>query len=307
MTSIIFPGQGSQFSGMVKDFYDNFQEAKDSFAEIEDSTKMDLKKIIFNEDPALLNMTNYTQVCIFASSIAIYRTLESNFNFSKFKISNMLGHSLGEYTALAASKCLTIAQASSLLKIRGELMNSAVKPNTTSMAALIGLNCDLVEKIIKDCNLDIEIANDNSPVQVVISGTNEEISRVENIFTSKGIKKFIKLNVSAAFHSKYMLEAQIKLNNEIDKLIFNEPNCSIISNYDASQNSSVKKIINNLSQQMSNRVRWTESILNLEKKGENKIIEIGPGKVLSGLVKRISKKFDVISINNVVDLEKLNN
>mgnify|MGYP003952876749 CR=1 FL=1 len=305
MTSIIFPGQGSQFLGMSKDFYDNFVEAKDTFAEIEDSTNIDLKKIIFDNDDTLLNITNFTQISIFTASISIYRTLERSFGFDKLQINNMLGHSLGEYSALAASKALTILQASTLLKERGELMNSAITPNTTTMAALIGLSCDEIEQIVKNNNINVEIANDNSPAQIVISGLNHEIDNSENIFTSNGIKKFIKLNVSAAFHSKFMIEAQNKLNIEIDKINFVDPICSIVSNYDASINKSINNIIKNLKLQMSNRVRWTESILEIENNGENQIIEIGPSKILSGLIKRITKKFDIISINNIKDLEQL--
>ncbi len=217
----------------------------------------------------------------------------------------MLGHSLGEYSALAASKSLSISQASILLQKRGELMNSAVEPNTTSMAALIGMNCAKIEEIIKKNNLDVEIANDNSPSQVVISGSDKVLQNSEKFFISEGIKKFLKLNVSAAFHSKFMIEAQEKLNLEIDKVKFTDPICSIISNYDASVNSTAKNIIKNLKLQMSNRVRWTESVLELEKNEENIIVEIGPGKILSGLIKRISKNFDIISINNIEDIEKI--
>ena len=304
MTSVIFPGQGSQFLGMTKDFYDNFIEFKNVFSEIEDSTKLNLKKIIFSDDPNLLNTTNFTQISIFAASIGIYKTLELNYDLTK-NISYMLGHSLGEYSALAASKSLSISQASILLQKRGELMNSAVTPNSTSMAALIGMNCEKIEEIIKKNNLDLEIANDNSPGQVVISGSDDVLQNSEKVFTSEGVKKFVKLNVSAAFHSKFMIEAQEKLNMEIDKVKFIDPICSIISNYNASVNSEAKNIIENLKLQMSNRVRWTESILKLEKNEENIIIEIGPGKVLSGLIKRISKNFDIISINNIEDLEKI--
>ena len=305
MTSIIFPGQGSQFLGMAKDFFDNFTIAKNTITEIEDATNMDIKKIIFGNDDNLLNITNFTQVSIFSASISIYRTLEKNFGFENLNINNMLGHSLGEYSALAASKSLTVSQASSLLKARGELMNSAIKPNTTSMAALIGFNCEDIMRIIKNNNVNVEIANDNSPLQIVISGSNNDIDNSEPIFLSNGIKKFVKLNVSAAFHSKFMLEAQNKLSFEIDKINFIDPICPIISNYDASINISSNKIIENLKLQMSNRVRWTESIIKIEEKGENQIIEIGPGKVLSGLIKRITNKFDIISINNIQDLEQL--
>ena len=305
MTSIIFPGQGSQFLGMAKDFFDNFTIAKNTITEIEDATNMDIKKIIFGNDDNLLNITNFTQVSIFSASISIYRTLEKNFGFENLNINNMLGHSLGEYSALAASKSLTVSQASSLLKARGELMNSAIKPNTTSMAALIGFNCENIMRIIKNNNVNVEIANDNSPLQIVISGSNNDIDNSEQIFLSNGIKKFVKLNVSAAFHSKFMIEAQNKLSFEIDKINFIDPICPIISNYDASINISSNKIIENLKLQMSNRVRWTESIIQIEEKGENQIIEIGPGKVLSGLIKRITNKFDIISINNIQDLEQL--
>jgi len=305
MTSIIFPGQGSQFLGMAKDFFDNFTIAKDTITEIEDATKMDIKKIIFGNDDNLLNITNFTQVSIFSASISIYRTLEKNFGFENLNINNMLGHSLGEYSALAASKSLTVAQASSLLKTRGELMNSAIVPNTTAMAALIGFNCENIMRIIKNNNVNVEIANDNSPLQIVISGSNNDIDNSEQIFLSNGIKKFVKLNVSAAFHSKFMIEAQNKLSFEIDKINFVDPICPIVSNYDASINISSNNIIENLKLQMSNRVRWTESIIKIEEKGENQIIEIGPGKVLSGLIKRITNKFDIISINNIQDLEQL--
>ena len=305
MTSIIFPGQGSQFLGMTKDFFDNFKIAQDTITEIEDATSISIKKIIFGNDDNLLNITNFTQISIFAGSMSIYQTLEKNFGFSNLNINNMLGHSLGEYSALAAAKSLTISQASSLLKIRGELMNSAIEPNTTNMAALIGLNCEDIISIIKNNSVNVEIANDNSPLQIVISGSNHDIENSEQIFMSNGIKKFVKLNVSAAFHSKFMIEAQKKLSFEIDKINFVNPSCAIVSNFDASINKSINKIIENLKLQMSNRVRWTESIKNIEEKGENQIIEIGPGKVLSGLIKRITNKFDIISINNIQDLEQL--
>ena len=185
-------------------------------------------------------------------------------------------------------------------------MNSAVEPNTTSMAALIGLNCDKIEDVIKKNNLEIEIANDNSPGQVVVSGLDKDIVNSEKIFVSEGIKKFVKLNVSAAFHSRFMLEAQEKLNLEIDKVKFIDPICSIISNYDASVNTTSKKIIDNLKLQMSNRVRWTESILQLEKNEENIIVEIGPGKALTGMVKRTLKDVNCFSINSIADIKNLN-
>ena len=303
MTAVIFPGQGSQFLGMAKDFNDNFDIARSIFTEIEDSCSLNVRDIIFNDSNNLLNQTNYTQISIFAASLAMYKTFESEFLDDKININYMLGHSLGEYSALACSNIVNIADCAKLLKIRGELMNTSVEPNKSGMAALIGLDCSEIENIIKNQKLNVEIANDNSPMQIVISGLNEFIKEYENIFLSNNVKKFVKLNVSAAFHSKLMHDAQVKLNQYINEVQFNISNISIISNFNGTINNDIKDIIDCLKNQMSNRVRWTESIKNLEKAGENKIIEIGPGKILSGLIKRISKSFDITSIENISDLK----
>tara|TARA_Y100001970_G_scaffold240702_1_gene303644 strand:- start:13470 stop:14402 length:933 start_codon:yes stop_codon:yes gene_type:complete len=307
MTTFVFPGQGSQYLGMAKDFFDNFDVAKDIFTEIEDTSKINLKKILFGNDVNLLNQTNFTQISIFCTSIIIFKTIDKLFGLDKFNIKCMLGHSLGEYTALTASGSLNIAQTSYLLKLRGELMNTALEPNKSSMAALIGTDSETVEKIIKNNNIDVEIANDNSPIQVVVSGLKNQIDNSQDIFLSNGVKKFVVLNVSAAFHSKLMIEAQEIFKKEINKMNFNNSICPIVSNYDGLVNSEIETIVSNLKSQMANRVRWTESIISLEKLGENKVIEIGPGKVLSGLIKRISNNFDIITVNNINDIEKLNN
>lgn len=304
MTAIVFPGQGSQYVNMSMDFVENFDIALRVFEEIEDITKINIRKII-NENPNNdLNQTIFTQISIFASSLAIYKTLAKEINNELIKPSFFLGHSLGEYTALVASKILNIVDASILIKKRSELMNSAIQPNKSGMAAIIGKNAFLVDKIIKDNALDIQIANDNSPMQVVVSGIIEEINNSQNIFLNNGVKKYVKLNVSAAFHSKFMEDAQNNLINEIHKIKFNDTNQSIISNYDACINNNIDLIKNALKKQMANMVRWTESIKILEETNTKKIIEIGPGKVLSGLISRISKKFDIISVNKVEDLNQ---
>ena len=186
-------------------------------------------------------------------------------------------------------------------------MNSAIKPNFSGMAAIIGKNADFVTNLIKNNNLNIQIANDNSPMQVVISGLMTDIEIAEKIFISNGVKRYLKLNVSAAFHSKYMLEAQSKLNDEINKITFSSAKIPIISNYNAALNLDTKVIMNSLKNQMANKVRWTESIQTLEKTQESELIEIGPGKVLSGLISRITKKFDIKSIDKINDLEKFTN
>ena len=182
-------------------------------------------------------------------------------------------------------------------------MNNAVPPNETGMAALIGKEADTIQNIINKNSLNLEIANDNSNIQIVISGNIEEIKKSEKIFLNNGIKKFVVLNVSAAFHSKYMLKAQKELSNDIENLIFKDNKIKIISNYDSNVHIENKIIKINLQNQMANKVNWTQSIKKLEGIGENKIIEIGPNKILSGLIKRISNNFDIISINNISDIK----
>ena len=302
MTSIVFPGQGSQTAGMVRDFYDNFKTAKLIFEEIEDYTNIDLKNIIFENSDDKLNLTQFTQISIFAASYTIFKVFCSESNIDTSKINVMLGHSLGEYTALACSDRISLKDCSLILKKRGELMNDAVTPNETGMAALIGKESISIQNIIDNHNLNLEIANDNSNIQIVISGNIDEIKKSEKIFLNNGVKKFVILNVSAAFHSKYMLKAQEELSNDIENLIFKDNNIKIISNYDANVHSENRIIKINLQNQMANKVNWTQSIKKLEDIGENKIIEIGPNKILSGLIKRISNNFDIKSVNNIADL-----
>ena len=303
MTSIVFPGQGSQSIGMAKDFYDNFKSAKLIFEEIEDYTKIDIKNIIFKQNDNRLNLTQFTQISIFAASFIIFKTYCSEKNLDIKSINVMMGHSLGEYTALACSNKISLKDCCVILKKRGELMNNAVSPNQTGMAALIGKDSTTIQEIIDKNNMKVEIANDNSNIQIVISGSIDEINKSKDIFLDNGIKKFVVLNVSAAFHSRYMIDAQKKLSKEIDNLIFIDNSIKIISNYDSCIYTDTLNIKKNLQNQMANRVNWTQSIRKLESNGENKIIEIGPGKVLSGLIKRISNNFDIVSVNEIADLK----
>ena len=303
MTSFVFPGQGSQFPQMAKDFHDNFKIAKSIFQEIEEYTSINLRKIIFENEEQKLNITQYTQICIFAVSYVIYQTYFNEKNIQNNNINVMMGHSLGEYTALACSNKLDLKDCCIVLKKRGELMNNAVEPNKTGMAALIGKDSDYIQKIINENNLKLEIANDNSPTQIVISGSIEEINNNKELFLKNDIKKFVNLNVSAAFHSQYMNVAQEKLGEEINNLNFNENDIKIISNYDAGIYKDSFSIKNNLLKQMANKVNWTKSIRKLDEFGETDIIEIGPSRVLNGLIKRISNKFNIISINKISDLD----
>ena len=302
MTTVIFPGQGSQYIGMAKDFHDNFNNAKLLFEEIEDYSDIEVRKIIFENKDNKLDLTQFTQICIFATSYVIFQSFinETDFKFEDIKV--MMGHSLGEYTALACSEKINLKNSSLILKKRGELMNNAAPPNETGMAALIGKDAKFINDIIKNNMLDLEIANDNSPMQIVISGKKKDIINSKEIFLNHNVKRFVELNVSAAFHSKFMLKAQDVLSREIQELNFIENKIKIISNYNANLYNDTISIKNNLQNQMANQVKWTQSIKKLEEIGENKIIEIGPNKVLSGLINRISKNFDIRSINLISDL-----
>ncbi len=302
MTTIVFPGQGSQNVGMGRDFNDNFEIAKLAYEEIEDHSQINLRKIIFENEGKKLDLTQFTQICIFATSYVIFKTYLSETDLKLNNINIMMGHSLGEYTALACSNKISLKECSTILKIRGELMNNAVIDIDTGMAALIGKDSDYIQKIIYDNNLDIEIANDNSPFQIVISGEKKELNKSKDLFLNMGIKKFLVLNVSAAFHSRFMNHAQEKLSEPINLLNFVENKISIISNYDANNYNDIVSIKKNLQLQMANRVRWTESIKKLEEIGEKDILEFGPGKVLGGLINRISKNFYIKSINTIEDL-----
>jgi len=302
MTTVVFPGQGSQYTGMSKDFYDNFNIARVTFQEIEEFTEMNLRKIIFDNNDKELDITKYTQISIFASSVIIFKTIQKELDLKSSSIDVMMGHSLGEYSALACSDKLSLKDACLVLKKRGQLMNDAVPQNKSGMAALIGKDSNYVQKIIKDNNINLEVANDNSPKQVVISGDISEIENNKELFLKNNIIKYVILNVSAAFHSKLMLKAQEELSEIINQVNFNSNKINIISNYNAEVSNDSLSIKKSLQQQMANKVNWTNSVKKLSEIGQKNIIEIGPGKVLSGLIKRISNNFDIKSINTISDI-----
>jgi len=294
--------------GMAKDFYNNFKVAQNVFELVEDCTKINVKEIIFENTDKLLDITKYTQICVFTASMAIFEVFYDLFkNTSLFDINFVLGHSLGEYSALTASKFIKLDDCAKLLKIRGELMQNAYPKNKSGMAAVIGLDCKSLEKIIIDNSIKVEIANDNTPEQVVISGVMENLKKSEEVLIKNGAKKIVYLTVSAAFHSKIMKIAEEKLKNSLSKIKVSNTLYSVISNYSATANKDKSIIFENLSKQMSNRVEWLDSIKLLESKNENKIIEIGPGKVLTGIIRRISRNFNHFIINEVSDIDILKN
>ena len=203
MTTLVFPGQGSQYVGMAKDFYDNFKVAKYIFNLVEKCTNIQVKEIVFENNDKLLDITRYTQLCTYTASMAIFEVFNQIFqNTSLVNINYVLGHSLGEYSALTISQFIKIQDCAKLLKIRGELMQGAYTENQSGMAAVIGLDCQSLEKIIKNNLINVEIANDNTPNQVVISGIMDDLTKSEKILINNGAKKIIYLNVSSAFHSK---------------------------------------------------------------------------------------------------------
>ena len=302
MSTVIFPGQGSQHVGMSKDFYDNFSISRQTLEEIQDYTNYNLKEIIFEDKNNLLNTTKYTQISVFAASLMIFKALELEkiLNFNEINV--MMGHSLGEYTSLACSKKINLKDCCNILKIRSDLMNNAVEPNKTGMAAIVGKDCNFIQKIIDENNINLEVANDNSPLQVVVSGDMNEIKNNQDFFLNNNIKRYIILNVSAAFHSKFMKNAQFALSEEIDKIKFSQNQISLVSNFTAEISKDTLEIKNSLKSQMANKVRWTESVTKINDIGEKKIIEIGPNKILSGLIKRISDNFDIKSYNKLSDI-----
>ena len=297
--AFVFPGQGSQFVGMGKDFYDHYSEARNLFEEANEILQYDISRICFDGPEDTLRLTENTQPALLIHSIMALKILREN------GINSVLaaGHSLGEFSALVAAGALKFQDAVRLVNLRGKFMQEAVPVGIGSMAAIIGLDCISVQNIIDEGNLDVQIANDNSPIQVVISGMINSIDKSKDIFLKKGAKKFVKLNVSAAFHSNLMLKAQNIMRKYIDETKFSDSDISIISNFSSKISNNSAAIKESLINQMANKVRWKESINELEINNEKLLIEIGPGKVLSGLVKRITNSFDIISIDQVKNLE----
>ena len=304
MFSVLFPGQGSQSVGMAKDLYDNFDYVKDLFDEADDALKISIKKIIFEGPKELLNETENTQPAIFLVSYAIFNIIKKETSFDITKAEFFAGHSLGEYSALACSNVISFQDTIKLLKIRGKAMQNAVPKNEGGMVAVLGEDIKKISEIIENNknNFECFLANDNSVGQVVISGKINDL----NLFISELKKlniKNIKLPVSAPFHCSLMNEATKIMNKELNNIEFLAPSNMIVSNVTAEPTKEPKKIKSLLVDQIEKPVRWRESIKNMISLGNNTFIEIGPGKVLSGLVKRIDRNVKLIQVNNIDDLK----
>tara|TARA_B000000609_G_scaffold145509_1_gene126938 strand:+ start:117 stop:1043 length:927 start_codon:yes stop_codon:yes gene_type:complete len=308
LLSLVFPGQGSQYIGMGKDFSHNFPIANEVYSEVDDVLGFSLSKLIFNGQIEDLTLTKNAQPAIMATSIAILKTLEKEgFKIKKSKF--VAGHSLGEYTALCASGAISLADTAHILKMRGIFMQEAVSVGVGAMAAILGLNLDNVETLVAEIkdNEICEIANDNEPNQVVLSGHRTAIEKACVKAKSLGAKRAILLPVSAPFHCSLMAPAQENMINLISGLNIEKPNVPLISNVTSIPTQDIEEIRKNLINQITGRVRWRESILFMKKSGIQIIYEIGPGRVLCNLIKRIVDDVEQENISKVEDLFKLGN
>ena len=306
MFSVIFPGQGSQLVGMGKEFYDKYDFVKKLFKEADEILQSPLSKLILEGPKEELDLTVNTQPAIFLISYSIFKIVKNEFNIDLSKAKYFAGHSLGEYSALCSAGYLNFEDTIKILKIRGDAMQNAVPKGEGGMVAVLGSTVEVIEKIIKDNEKEfhIQIANDNSEGQLVLSGKINDIEKLIEILKSNSIKN-IKLPVSAPFHCSLMNKASNVMNLEIMKLNFQQSSIKLISNVTAKEIVDINELKELLIKQIENRVRWRESVINMINIGVNQFIEIGPGKVLSGLVKRINKEVKINAINNESDIQNI--
>ena len=306
MFSVIFPGQGSQLVGMGKEFYDKYDLVKDLFKEADDVLKLPLSKIILEGPKAELDLTVNTQPAIFLISYSIFNLVKKEFNIDLNQAKYFAGHSLGEYSALASAGYLNFSDTIKLLKIRGEAMQNAVPKGEGGMLAVLGSSVEVIEKILQENKKDFtaQIANDNSEGQIVLSGKNIDLDKLIDVLKLNNIKN-IKLPVSAPFHCSLMNKATDIMRQEIEKTQFQNAENVLISNVTANEINSKDNLKKLLIEQIENRVRWRESVINMINSGVDHFIEIGPGKVLSGLVKRINKNVKINTINSDSDIKDL--
>jgi len=306
--SIIFPGQGAQKVGMGKDIYDNFVVAKEVFQEVDDALKVKLSDIIFVDKDKSLNHTTNTQPAIMTVGVALFRVLEKELGLKINHYDYCAGHSLGEYTALVCAGSLSLTDAATMLRARGTAMQNAVKIGEGGMAAILGAEINEINRVIIDNNFStVEISNDNCPGQVVISGKKNEIDNCCIKIKEQLSKKSINLPVSAPFHCKLMKPAAEQMKELILKSNFKQPKIPIISNVTAKEETGVENIKNLLIEQIYSRVRWREIIEFMIKSKINEIHELGPGKSLSGMIKRFDTNIVLQNYNSFEDISNLKN
>ena len=306
MFSVIFPGQGSQIVGMGKEFFEKHEIVKKLFKEADEILEFNLSKLILEGPKEELDLTANTQPAIFLISYSIFQVVKKDFNINLNNAKYFAGHSLGEYSALSCAGYLNFSETIKILRVRGHAMQNSMPKGEGSMLAILGSTIEEVEKILKDNqnNFEAQVSNDNSVGQIVISGKTRDLQICSEFLKEKKIKN-IKLPVSAPFHCSLMDKATEVMSKELLKIDFKESKNILISNVTAEEISNVNDLKSLLISQIEKRVRWRESILYMINRGVNQFIEIGPGKVLSGLIKRINKDVKISSINNQSDIESL--
>ena len=306
MFSVIFPGQGSQMVEMGKEFYDRFEIVKNLFNEADDVLNFSISKLILEGPKEQLDLTANTQPAIYLISYSIFNVIKKEFNIDLNKAKYFAGHSLGEYSALSCAGYLEFSDTIKILRIRGEAMQNSVPKGEGGMVAVLGSTVGVIEKILIDNekNFSAQIANDNSDGQLVLSGKIDDLEKLISALKENSIKN-IKLPVSAPFHCSLMNKATNIMSEELNKLNFQNGDNKLISNVTAEVISDTEDLKSLLIKQIENRVRWRESVINMINNDVNHFIEIGPGKVLSGLVKRINRDVKINTINNTKDIENL--
>ena len=306
MFSVIFPGQGSQIVGMGKEFYDKFDLVKKLFKEADETLNFSISKLIFEGPKEDLDLTINTQPAIFLISYSIFNVIKTEFNIDLNKAKYFAGHSLGEYSALSCAGYLNFSDTLKILRIRGDAMQNAVPKGQGGMVAVLGSTVETIEKILleNENNFKAQIANDNSEGQIVLSGKTDDLEKLMKVLKDNNVKN-IKLPVSAPFHCSLMNNATKIMTEELNKLNFGNSENKLISNVTAEEIKNSEDLKQLLIKQIENRVRWRESVINMIDNNVNHFIEIGPGKVLSGLVKRINREVKIDTINNTEDIESL--
>lgn len=305
--AFVFPGQGSQTVGMGKDWHDNFESARLVFEEVDETLRQSLSKIIFEGPDDALTLTENAQPAIMATSIAIFRTLQKEVGLDLAKAAQYVaGHSLGEYTALAASGALSLADTANLLKQRGQAMQKAVPVGEGAMAAILGLEMDDVTAVAEEAMSQGDVcavANDNSPGQVVISGSKDAVERAAELAKEKGAKRALLLPVSAPFHCELMQPAADVMAANLQTTSIQQPVVPLIANVTAEAVTDPERIRALLVEQVTGRVRWRESVAYMKEQGVSETVEIGVGKVLTGLTRRIDRELAATCIASVDDLD----
>ena len=307
MFSVVFPGQGSQVVGMGKELYDKHKIVQDLFNEADETLGFSLSKLIIDGPKDDLDLTINTQPAIFLTSFSIFKVIKDEHNIDLSNAHAFAGHSLGEYSALACAGYLNFNETLKILKLRGESMQNAVPKGIGGMLAVLGTTTETIEKILdenKD-NFQAQIANDNSDGQIVVSGKLEDLKKMMENLKENKIKN-IQLPVSAPFHCSLMEKATENMRGPLNNLSIEPVGINIVSNVTALAVNEPSKIKELLIKQIENRVRWRESILKMIDEGVDNFIEIGPGKVLAGLIKRINKQVKTISINSEDDIKSIN-